>query len=133
VAHGLMEEQIIQNVHRGTPDDNPIMAPDHYVQDYPIKDLVYLKNMRRGSDMLTVTTAMLLRVAPQRVYPVTFGCLTLVLAAGVCFGRHGFDMKLSRAWPVPSSFWPVRTMDPSCPGQFQRPFFVVLFLLAPCS
>lgn len=133
VAHGLMEEQIIQNVHRGTPDDNPIMRLDHYVQDYPAKDLVYLKNTRRGSDMLTVSTAMLLRLSPQRVYPVTFGCLTLVLAVGVLFlTRHGFNIKLSRAWPVPLVFlvsgglWTLHIQ-----GNFSDLSSWVLFLLAP--
>lgn len=133
VAYGMMEEQIIQNVHRGTPDDNPIMRLDHYIQDYPIRELTYLKNNRRGVDMLTVSTAMLLRVSPQRVYPVTFGCLTLVLAMGVLFlCRQAFNMKLRRAWPVPIFFlccgglWTLHLQ-----GNFTNLSSWALFLLAP--
>src|SRR5579871_2322102 len=105
VEHGIIENQIIQNVHRGTADDNPIMRLDHYVLDYPSKDLTYLRNTRKGSDMLTIASAMLLRISPERMYPVTFASLTIVLGLGVLFlCRYGFNLSVSRGWPVPLFF-----------------------------
>lgn len=133
LAYGMIEQQIIQNMHRGTPGDSPIMRLDHYVQDYPARDIVYLKNYRRGPDILTVTTAMLLGFSPQRVYPVTFGCLTLALALAVLFlCRNGFGMKLSLVWPVPLFFllsaglWTLHIQ-----GNFSNLSSWALFLLTP--
>jgi hypothetical protein len=133
IAHGLIENQIIQNVHRGTPNDNPIMRLDHYVQDYPAKDLAYLKNSRKGSDMLTIATAMILHMSPERVYPVTFGSLTLVVAAAALFlCRNGFNMSFRWCWPAPlfflasSGLWRLHVE-----GNFSNLSSWPMFLLAP--
>jgi len=133
VAHGLMETQIIQNVHRGTPNDSPIMREDHYIQDYPAKDLSYEKASRKGSDMLTIATSMLLGIAPERVYPVTFGCLLLTLAgAALYLCRNAFGMRLRLCWPVPLFFlvsggvWRLNVE-----GNFSNLSSWAMFLLAP--
>ena len=133
VIHGLMETQIIQNAHRGTPNDNPIMREDHYVQDYPAKDLTYEKKSRKGSDMLTIATSVLLHIAPERVYPVTFGCLALVLAAAVLhLCRNAYGMNLRLCWPIPLFFlasggvWRLNVE-----GNFSNFSSWAMFLLAP--
>lgn len=133
VMYGMEQEEIMHNVHRGTPDDSPIMRLDHYIQDYPAREISHYKDWRRGPDMLTVTTAMLLGVRPQRVYPVTFGALTLVLAMSVLFLCHyGFNMKVRQAWPAPifflisSGLWTLNLQ-----GNFNNLSSWPLFLLAP--
>ncbi|HYL36194.1 MAG TPA: hypothetical protein VEV17_09815 [Bryobacteraceae bacterium] len=133
VMYGMEQEELMHNVHRGTPDDSPIMRLDHYVQDYPAREISHYKDWRRGPDMLTVTTAMLLNVPPQRVYPITFGALTLVLAMSVLFlCQYGFNMRLRQAWPVPifflisSGLWTLNVQ-----GNFNNLSSWPLFLLGP--
>ncbi|MBZ5575202.1 MAG: hypothetical protein LAP40_01420 [Acidobacteriia bacterium] len=133
VMYGMEQEELIHNTHRDTPDDNPIMRLNHYVQDYPAKEIAYYREWRRGPDMLSVATAMLLGMAPQQVYPVTFACLTLTLAASVLFlCRQAFHLKMSRAWPLPLFFLVSVTLwTMHLQGNFNNLSSWPLFLLAP--
>ena len=101
VMYGMLQRQMMDQMHRGTPQDNPIPRLDHYVTDFAAKNLVYRRTWRRGPDVLSASSAMLFGLSPEQVYPVTFFGLAIALAGSVLFlMRHLFGIRSGVAWPA---------------------------------
>jgi hypothetical protein len=73
---------VLEVMHTGAEADVPVPRQDHLVSDFCTRFLPYLREYRRGAEVLLATTMALCRSGPQQAFPLTVagGYFTLGLS-----------------------------------------------------
>jgi hypothetical protein len=83
-------------MHTGSEADVPVPRADHLVSDFSTRNLPYLKDYRRGSEVVLASTMALCRTGPQQAFPLTVGGAAFALGLSLAYlGRRLLRLRVA--------------------------------------